>query len=55
MKNDSLKNRGIVVTRPASLAQELARLIEAAGGRAFRFPAIEIGRASCRERVYTSV
>jgi uroporphyrinogen-III synthase len=42
LKNDSLKNRGIVVTRPASLAQDLARLIEAAGGRAFRFPAIEI-------------
>jgi uroporphyrinogen-III synthase len=42
LKTDSLKNRGIVVTRPASLAQGLASLIEAAGGKAFLFPAIEI-------------
>ena len=42
MKNASLQNRGIVVTRPASLAQGLAKMIEAAGGRAFLFPAVEI-------------
>jgi uroporphyrinogen-III synthase len=38
----SLTGKGIVVTRPASLAQGLASLIEADGGRAFLFPAIEI-------------
>jgi uroporphyrinogen-III synthase len=38
----SLKGKGVVVTRPASLAQGLASLIEAAGGRAFLFPAVEI-------------
>ena len=38
----SLRGKGVVVTRPASLAQGLAGLIEGAGGRAFRFAAIEI-------------
>ncbi len=38
----NLKGKGIAVTRPASLAQGLASLIEAAGGRAFLFPAVEI-------------
>jgi len=38
----SLKGKGVAVTRPASLAQGLAGLVEAAGGRAFLFPAIEI-------------
>jgi len=38
----SLQNKGVVVTRPSSLAQGLARLVEDAGGRAFLFPAIEI-------------
>lgn len=38
----SLKGKGIAVTRPASLAQGLAGLVEAAGGRALLFPAIEI-------------
>jgi len=42
LKNAPLKGRGIVVTRPASLANGLARLIESAGGRALLFPAIEI-------------
>ena len=37
-----LKGKGIVVTRPASLAKGLADQIEAAGGKAFLFPAIEI-------------
>ena len=37
-----LAGKGIVVTRPAEQAQALAGLIEAAGGRAIRFPAIEI-------------
>ena len=32
----------MVVTRPSSLAEGLAEPIEAAGGRAYRFPAIEI-------------
>jgi uroporphyrinogen-III synthase len=38
----SLKGKGVVVTRPSSLAQGLASLIERAGGKAFLFPAIEI-------------
>ena len=37
-----LAGRGIVVTRPAHQAQELARLIGGAGGRSILFPAIEI-------------
>lgn len=37
-----LKGKGIVVTRPSSLAQGLAGLIEGEGGKAFLFPAIEI-------------
>src|SRR5262245_42788929 len=37
-----LSGKGVVVTRPASLAGGLAGLIEAAGGQAYRFPAIEI-------------
>lgn len=42
MAADSLQGRAILVTRPRSQAQRLARLIEAAGGRAELFPAIEI-------------
>jgi uroporphyrinogen-III synthase len=38
----SLRGRGIVVTRPRELAQNLAALIEAAGGRPILFPAIAI-------------
>jgi len=33
---------GVLVTRPAHQAERLARLIEADGGRAIRFPTIEI-------------
>ncbi|HXF67149.1 MAG TPA: uroporphyrinogen-III synthase, partial [Burkholderiales bacterium] len=42
MKDKPLAGKGVVVTRPAHQAQRLARLIEAAGGRALLFPAIEI-------------
>lgn len=42
MAADSLQGRAILVTRPRSQAQRLARLIEAAGGRAELFAAIEI-------------
>lgn len=38
----SLKDKGVVVTRPRSLAQRLAQAIEAAGARPLLFPAIEI-------------
>src|SRR5882762_3137813 len=38
----TLQGRGILVTRPREQAQGLAKLIEAAGGRAILFPAIEI-------------
>ncbi|NJN47551.1 MAG: uroporphyrinogen-III synthase [Candidatus Competibacteraceae bacterium] len=37
-----LRQRGIVVTRPAQQADNLCRLIEAQGGRAIRFPTLEI-------------
>jgi uroporphyrinogen-III synthase len=37
-----LRGRGILVTRPREQAGHLAGLIEQAGGRAHRFPAIEI-------------
>ena len=42
MKNRPLRDRGILVTRPARQAQRLAALVEAGGGRAILFPAIEI-------------
>jgi uroporphyrinogen-III synthase len=38
----TLQGRGVLITRPRELAQGLAKLIEAAGGRAILFPAIEI-------------
>jgi len=37
-----LAGRGVLVTRPAGQAEPLCRLIEAAGGRAIRFPTIAI-------------
>ena len=37
-----LRGRAILVTRPGERAGNLARLIEQAGGRAHRLPAIEI-------------
>lgn len=37
-----LAGRGILVTRPAHQAEALCALIEAAGGRALRFPVLEI-------------
>ena len=42
MGSESLRGRGILVTRPREQAANLARLIERAGGRAHLFPAIEI-------------
>ena len=42
MGSESLRDRGILVTRPREQAANLARLIERAGGRAHLFPAIEI-------------
>jgi uroporphyrinogen-III synthase len=38
----NLQGRRILITRPREQAQGLAKLIEAAGGRAILFPAIEI-------------
>jgi uroporphyrinogen-III synthase len=37
-----LAGRGVLVTRPVAQADELCRLIEAAGGRALRFPTVAI-------------
>ena len=42
VKNQPLAGKGVVVTRPAHQARELARLIEEAGGNPIPFPAIEI-------------
>lgn len=42
MADDKLAGIGVLVTRPAHQAAALATAIEAAGGRAFLFPAIEI-------------
>ena len=40
----SLRGRGVVVTRPRDLSRAFASRIEAAGGRAVVFPALEIHR-----------
>jgi len=45
----TLQGRGILITRPREQAQGLAKLIEAAGGRAILFPAIEIEALPLRE------
>ena len=42
----ALAGRGILVTRPAHQAEGLCALIEAAGGRALRFPVLEIRPAA---------
>ncbi len=42
MAEASLSGLGVLVTRPAHQAGELVAAIEAAGGRAIRFPTIEI-------------
>ncbi|HEX5477543.1 MAG TPA: uroporphyrinogen-III synthase [Burkholderiales bacterium] len=42
MGASALAGRGVVVTRPADQAGALARLIEAAGGRALVYPAMDI-------------
>lgn len=39
---DDLAGATVVVTRPAHQAEPLCRAVEAAGGRALRFPALEI-------------
>jgi uroporphyrinogen-III synthase len=40
--NGALAGRTLVVTRPSAQAEALCRAIEAEGGRAFRFPLLEI-------------
>jgi uroporphyrinogen-III synthase len=46
----ALGGLGVLVTRPAHQAEDLCRLIEAAGGRAWRFPALEIRPATSPEQ-----
>lgn len=41
-----LSGRGVLVTRPAQQAEPLCALIEAAGGRALRFPVMDIKPAA---------
>ncbi|HEX7054164.1 MAG TPA: uroporphyrinogen-III synthase [Burkholderiales bacterium] len=51
----SLAGRGVLVTRPAGMADALAERIERAGGRALRFPAIVIeplGRPAAFDRLH---
>jgi uroporphyrinogen-III synthase len=38
----NLGGRGVLITRPAAQADGLCRLVEAAGGRAIRLPAVDI-------------
>ncbi len=45
-----LHGLGVLVTRPAHQAEGLAGLIEAAGGRAFVFPLLEIGSLEAGSR-----
>lgn len=42
MSDNRLKDAGVLVTRPSHQAHELAAAIESAGGRAIRFPVLEI-------------
>ncbi len=55
MPNDRILNpcdlagRGVLITRPAAQAEGLCRLVEAAGGRAVRFPAVAIEPVVDRE------
>ncbi len=42
MAPDALKGRGVLITRPREQAAGLAALVEAAGGKAHLYPAIEI-------------
>jgi uncharacterized protein HemX/uroporphyrinogen-III synthase len=42
LESKPLQGKGIVITRPAGQADRLASLVEAAGGQAILFPAIEI-------------
>ncbi|MEL7185211.1 MAG: uroporphyrinogen-III synthase [Pseudomonadota bacterium] len=42
MSSAHLRDTGVLVTRPAHQAHELAAAIEHAGGRAIRFPALQI-------------
>ena len=49
----TLHGRGILITRPREQAQGLAKLVEAAGGRAIVFPAIEIQDVPLRKLAWT--
>jgi len=44
-----LAGRGVLITRPAAQAEGLCRLVETAGGRAVRFPAVAIEPVANRE------
>lgn len=46
-----LAGRGVLVTRPLDQAEALCRLVEAAGGKAIRFPTITIEPIGNRESV----
>jgi len=48
-----LAGRGVLITRPAAQAEGLCRLVETAGGRAIRFPAIAIEPVANRELART--
>ncbi|MCB2262541.1 MAG: uroporphyrinogen-III synthase [Candidatus Thiosymbion ectosymbiont of Robbea hypermnestra] len=46
-----LAGRGVLITRPAARAEALCRLVEAAGGKAIRFPTIAIEPIANREPI----
>ncbi|WP_301100583.1 uroporphyrinogen-III synthase [Propionivibrio sp.] len=52
---NSLQGKCILVTRPAAQAGELVRMIAAEGGRALRFPLLEIGPADDPEPLQQAI
>lgn len=51
----ALDGRGIVITRPAGQAAELAALIRAAGGKAILFPVLEIADVADLKPLYALI
>ncbi len=54
-ENCRLRGLGVLVTRPAHQAEPFCRLVEAAGGRAVRFPVIEIAPPQDPEKLQRQI
>jgi uroporphyrinogen-III synthase len=54
-KNRPLQGLGVLITRPEQQSKGLAKLVEAAGGRAIIFPAIEIKATSNQHKALTAL